>query len=107
MPDTRHSDILKRRHKIDQQRREKQRELMEQYDKEVAQPAREALQAECEAIGHVFRWISNDVCGSLKFCRYCDKGEFEPWNDANIQDAPTTAAVDGAEHTDMPTQNES
>jgi small-conductance mechanosensitive channel len=74
--------ILRQRRELFDRRREKQRELMQQYDADVVQPVRQALQEECEAIGHEFgEWRSNGLGGSWRFCRYCDKGEYEAWED--------------------------
>lgn len=56
------SDIWERRHRIDKERREEQKELMEEYDRTVYYPAKKQLIQECAQIGHVRgKFHDNDI----------------------------------------------
>jgi hypothetical protein len=46
------SDIWKRRQEIDKARREKEKELMDEYDSSVYYPAKKQLIEDCKNIGH-------------------------------------------------------
>lgn len=66
------SDIWERRHKIDKERREKQKELMEEYDRTVYYPAKKQLIQECAQIGHVRgNFHDNGLGWTWFYCNNC------------------------------------
>ena len=65
-------EIWELRHKIDRARTEKQREVMEEYDRTVYYPAKKELYARCEARGHVTGPIHNNGLGwTFVYCSLC------------------------------------
>jgi len=60
------------RHEIDQARTKKQREAMEEYDRDVYYPAKKKLYALCEARGHKPGQIHNNGLGwTFVYCSLC------------------------------------
>lgn len=70
--------LFSRKHRIENERRDKVREAMKEYDESVYQPARKALVDECAAIGHkpngrfhhTVGGIAYQNCGSCGFTLY-------------------------------------
>jgi hypothetical protein len=66
------SDIWKRRNEIDKARREKEKELMDEYDHTVYYPAKKQLIEDCAKIGHYGDNFHNNGFGwSWFYCSGC------------------------------------
>ena len=59
-------------YEIEKARREKIKELMHDYDRDVYYPALNAVRAKCKEEGHgAFRWDNNGLGWSFKICLSC------------------------------------
>ena len=65
------SDIWERRWKLDKERREKMKELMDEYDKTYYYPARKQLIEDCEKEGHTHGNFHDNGLGWTWF--WCSK----------------------------------
>lgn len=66
------SDIWKRRHEIDKARREKMKEVMDEYDRTVFYPARKQLIDDCAKEGHTQgKFYDNGLGSTWWWCGKC------------------------------------
>lgn len=65
--------IFSRKHHIEEARRIKQREAMNEYDETVYYPALKALRTECAAVGHYpnGRWQFMVSGAPYQYCGHC------------------------------------
>lgn len=79
-----HDDIWSESVKIDRERRQKRKELMEEYDSKFYYPELKKLQENCEKLGHSFVFTKFGSClpnrtlgDAFYHCEYCGKIKLE------------------------------
>lgn len=61
---------------IEKARRDKMRELMEEYDRTVYYPAKKSVYERCEKIGHIWKFVGTNPVGYPMYsCNQCTKFE--------------------------------
>lgn len=73
MMETESSKIWHERNALEKERRDKQRDLMKEYDREVYYPSMKALRERCSIIGHrpQAEWHYNGLGWMRKYCNQC------------------------------------
>ena len=71
---TARSDIRDNIRIVRQERNQKMNELMKEYDTTIYKPSIQALQDECEKLGHIPGALHNNGLSNVGyFCRTCEK----------------------------------